>query len=84
MIVAKSATEAAAMTSWPNSVSVFPASLSTGITTPSDVAARTIATKSASLTTPVAARTTPSASAIANETAKLSDATAAIRPRSLS
>ena len=81
MMVAKSATDAAAMTSWPKVLSLRPASLSTGMTTPSEVAERTIARKSASSTTPVTESSTPMASAIANETTKPPAATPAIRPR---
>ena len=44
MIVAKSAIEAAAIVSWPNRLPTSPASLSSGTTTPSDVAERMIAT----------------------------------------
>ena len=46
MTVAKSAIVAPAITSWPNVEPTSPASLSTGMTTPSEVAESTIATNS--------------------------------------
>ena len=84
MIVAKSAIDAAAITSCPNVDSLRPASLRTGMTTPSEVAERTIATNSASSITPDAARSSPVASAIANDIRKPPAATLATRPRSRS
>ncbi len=84
MIVAKSAIEAAATTSWPNGDSIRPESLSTGTTTPSEVAESTIAMNRALLTWSVACRMPPATSAIANETKKPVSADPATRPRSLS
>ena len=55
MIAAKSAIEPAAMTSWPSADSILPVSLSTGISTPSDVEPSAMATSSGVSTRPVAA-----------------------------
>ena len=52
MIAPKSAIDAAAMISWPNVEAISPASLSTGTSTPSDVAHRMIATSSGVSTRP--------------------------------
>ena len=71
MIAPKSAIEPAAMTSCPNVEAISPASLSTGISTPSEVAQRMIATSSGVSTRPAALqqRARPT-SAIPNESAK--------------
>ena len=79
-IVATSAIEAAAITSWPKSDFARPASLSTGITTPSEVADRAIATNTGSPTRPAASSPSPTSSAIANESAKPSSAAPQQRP----
>ena len=52
MIAPKSAIDAAAMISWPNVEEISPASLSTGTSTPSEVAHRMIATSSGVSTSP--------------------------------
>ena len=54
MIAPKSAIVPAATTSWPNGVAISPASLSTGMITPSDVAERITATSSGVCTRPPA------------------------------
>ena len=54
MIAPKSAIVPAATTSWPNGVAISPASLSTGMITPSDVAERITATSSGVCTSPPA------------------------------
>ena len=69
MIAPKSAIEPAARTSWPNLLPLSPASLSTGMITPSEVAQRTIATSSGVSTRPAPSRPRATTTAIANETA---------------
>ena len=67
MIAPKSAIDAAAMISCPNVDAISPASLSTGTSTPSDVAHRMIATSSGVSTRPPAWRPSETSSAIPNE-----------------
>ena len=54
MIAPKSAIEPAAMASWPKVDEISPASLSTGMITPSEVAQSTTATNSGVSTSPAA------------------------------
>ncbi len=75
--VVKSAIEAAAITSWPNGVPVWPASLSTATTIPNDVAARMIATSSGASTSSTASKISATASARPSEIRKA----APTRPR---
>ena len=71
MIAPKSAIDAAAMISCPNVEEISPASLSTGTSTPSEVAHRMIATSSGVSTRPPALEPeADTTSAIANESAK--------------
>ena len=71
---AKSAIDAAAMTSWPKRDETSPESCSTGTITPSEVEARMIAISSGSSAIPARSRTKPAASASASESAKPSEA----------
>ncbi len=66
---AKSAIEAAAMTSWPNIVERLSESLSTGMRTPSDVELSTTAMNTGERTKPAASRAKPAVSATAKDTA---------------
>ena len=61
-MAAKSATVAPAMVSRPTSLSAAPESLSTGTTSPSDVADSVTASSSGDRTTPAAPATSPTAS----------------------
>ena len=74
MIAPKSAIEAAAMISCPNVDEISPASLSTGTSTPSEVAHRMIATSSGVSTRPAALSPSATTTAIPNERAKPSAA----------
>ena len=76
-----SAIDAPAMASWPNGDSARPLSLSTGMTTPSDVAESMIATRSGERTKPAACSPSPATSAIPKETTKPSPLTRSRRPR---
>ena len=69
MIAAKSAIEPPAITSWPSADSIRPESLSTGISTPSEVEPSAIATSSGVCTSPLAPSASETPSAIANDTA---------------
>jgi hypothetical protein len=71
-----SATELAASTSWPNSVSVWPASRSTGTTRPSEVDTNAMATNNGASVSPNRSVPIPATSARANEAANAT----AIRP----
>ena len=82
MIAPKSAIVAAATTSCPNGEAISPASLSTGMSTPSEVAQRMIATSSGVSTSPAAPRPSATARAIANESAKPSPVRRSTSPRS--
>ena len=66
--VAKSATVAPVITSWPNAVRVSPASLSTATTIPKAVAASTIPTSSGDSTSPAASSTWATAIASRSDT----------------
>ncbi len=68
MIAPKSAMEPAATTSWPKVDEISPASLSTGMITPSEVADRMIATSKGVSINPAAFRPSDTAIAIPNET----------------
>ncbi len=81
MIAPKSAIVLAAITSCPSVEPLSPASLSTGISTPSEVAESAIATSSGASTRPASLRPPAATSAIANDTAKLTPASFRTRPR---
>ena len=68
--VAKSAIEAAVMTSWPNGLSVRCASFSTATTIPNDVAASTMATSSGASTNSTASNPSATATASTSEARK--------------
>ena len=84
MIAPKSAIDAAAMISWPKVEAISPASLSTGTSTPSDVAHRMIATSSGVSTSPPALSSSDTATAIANDSAKPAAVSRSSGPRSFS
>ena len=69
MIAAKSAIEPPAMTSCPSGEAIRPVSLSTGMSTPSDVEPSAIATSSGVCTSPPAPSASETATAIANDAA---------------
>ena len=83
MIAPKSAIEAAAMISCPKVVESCPESLSTGTSTPSEVAQRMIATSSGVSTRSTACRPNETASATASEIAKPVSVSLRTCPRSL-
>ena len=84
MIAPKSAIVAAPMISWPNVVETSPASFSTGMRTPREVAQRMIATSRGVSTMPTAPRPMPATSASANDSANPAAVSRSACPRSLS
>jgi hypothetical protein len=84
MIAPKSAIDPAATTSWPNRDAISPASLSTGMITPSDVAERITATSSGVSARPPAFSARPARTAIPKDRSQPPPATRRRRPRSLS
>ena len=80
----KSPTEAPEITSWPNVLLVSPASLSTGITRPSEVASRMMASSSGLPTRPSAPIPDPDIRARPIETRNARPVSFRIRPRSRS
>ena len=81
MIAPKSAIEPAATINWPNVVAISPASLSTGISTPSDVAHRMIVTRTGVSTSPAPFSPSATASAIASDSTKPTVASLSSGPR---
>src|SRR5919204_371046 len=83
-IVATSAIEAPASTTCPNCVVDSPASLSTGMTTPSEVAAAMIPIRSGDFTRPASCRPSAKTSAIPSEAANPTPVSFSRRPRNCS
>ncbi len=79
---AKSAIEAAAITSWPKRVEISPESWSTGTITPSEVDARMIAISKGASAIPASFSTRPATTASPSETANPSEAARRSLPRS--
>ena len=79
-----SATAAAVMTSWPNSVAASPASFSSGSSSPADVDMRMIASKNGSAACPASQKKNAHSSPSAAETANATPASRASGPRSRS